>query len=286
MLALFLGFLAVTMADVACTVTETEESSELVWSFDLPGWSRAESIAVGNQWNFGIMGTGNWSYEMSFCQKTRAYMGDVSTTPEEDLLGWNFGILSSFQRVNALVNTAMGSEPVLMFNQTYTSGDTGAPCSANVSRSSVINIWCGMNGTCLGIPNTKQPQCIDYGSPNVGFCLCSIEYQKDICSGLVFNVLSNKCPDSQVVPISPVVAPLGAEPGKVAGTLSVVITVIICISFVGATIYNHTVHDKHGLSALPFYDSWCRDSSKIEAGSAQFKSVPSPTSAIGYGSVV
>lgn len=276
------------MADVACVVTEPEDSFELVWSFDLPGWSRAESIVVGNQWNFGIMGTGNWSYEMTFCQTTRVYMGDVSTTPEKDLLGWNFGTLSSFERVEPLVNNSMGSVPVLSFNQTYTGGDTGAPCSINTSRSSVINIWCGENVSCLGIPNTKQPQCIDYGSPSVGFCLCSIEYQKDICSGLVFNVLSNECPESKVVPIepfSPVVAP-STEPGKVAGILFLVLAVIICISFVGATVYNHTVHDKQGLKAFPFYDSCCRDS-RAGLGSSQYDaSVSSPNTAVGYGSVL
>jgi len=203
---------------------------------------------------------GDWSYELTFCATVRLEMGNVLNSTGL-LLGWSFGVLTTFDLVDEAPNNVMKNgvvQPIRTFVQTYNAGDWGGPCPNG--RTATVHLYCGLNNSCADVPGAGGNVCLS-GSLGNGWCLCSFGFNATLgmCNGLWFNVLSNKCPPSEpYYPDQPVPPPTTAA--LVAAIFGVLIT-LFGLCWVGGYIYNYTVHTKRGLEAVPFYDT-CTGASK------------------------
>jgi len=169
-------------------------------------------------------------------------------------MGWNFGQLSSFEIVDLTGNVTRPR-----FVQIYGNGDCGSPCPS--CRSATVNIHCGEStDTCT---KAGQPGDVCLGGTSIsgGFCLCSIKFNASMCNGLVFTLLSRKCPSFSTTPIGPNPSP-PPEPTNVAAVVIATLVGIFIACYVGGYIYNYKVHAKRGAEALPFYDTCTGASSK------------------------
>jgi len=248
---LFLLALGVSAASIPCVVESNFDSNWLeFWDFEIPQWAHVIRRYATNATNFPPM-TGIWTYEVSFCDYVRLYMGIKNeSTPS---LGWNFGILTSFLSVPA----PNPPPPVLKrFVQTYSGGDCGAPCST--CRSSTVNLYCGnSNSTCRDVPGARGAVCLS-GSISEGFCLCAVGFNSSMCDGLWLNILSRNCTGSTLVPMGDNTV---SQPPNIAAAVIASLIGVFVACYIGGYIYNYKVHTKRGAEALPFYDT-CTGSSK------------------------
>jgi len=230
------------------------------YTFDAPIWDHSMVGYVTADRNIFPM-TGLWSYELTFCGFVRLYMGNVLENTH--ILGWSFGVLTEFVSVDDVppVNVTNGGVAPLnkRFAQTYSLGDYGPPCLQG--RSATVNLYCGdATNSCSDVPGSAGALCLS-GSLVDGFCLCSFGFTAElsVCSGLWFNLLSNKCPIPKVIhPDQPIPA---EPPAELAGAIIGVLIVLVFLCFLGGYIYNYTVHTKRGAEAIPFYDT-CTGMSK------------------------
>jgi len=260
-------FLVLTLASVLsspinapCVVTrKVSESLTQKWFFDNPAWDHQSVRYVSQNHNIPPM-TGDWSFELTFCATVRLEMGNILNSTGK-LLGWSFGVLTTFdlvETVPTLKENKVAALPVRNFVQTYQAGDWGAPCPNG--RTATVNVYCGQNSTCADVPGAGGAICLG-GSLSNGFCLCSFGFNttNGMCNGLWFNILSNKCPTSEpYYPDQPVPPPTTAA--LVAAIFGVLIS-LFGLCWVGGYIYNYTVHTKRGLEAVPFHDT-CTGMSK------------------------
>lgn len=276
------------------------------WMFD--NWQKQQVFVA--QETTGVM-AGNWTYEISFCDSVKIYRGDITKDTTNNTFGWTYGFLSSFVRIESDIpyvppspssfsikkdqfsssipagvveqeNPQPATPPIighialLSFVQKYSSGDKGAPCVGNSSRSSTVNIYCGVNisqANCTALPNSNGRAACLVGNPNdeKDFCVCSVLFNATmgVCTGLVFNVLSNICPSGRAIEIIPPVSPMIpiSTGTAVAIAVAVILATIVTLHLAG-TCFN-LISGRRGLDALPCYTTCC--------GRRQYLSVPVPT---------
>jgi len=266
-LFLFFTFtLVYSQGSVPCQVlTKVSNSLMEKWDFNIPNWANTRVRYATDQYNVPPM-TGQWIYELNFCQDPRIYMGSTVNNTQ-DLLGWSYGPLSNFEVIQTITPIAPPSQPTpaptpntiprKRFVQTYSGGDSGPPCAVG-GRSAVVNLYCGDNSTSCGeVPNSPGNICLS-GTLSEGYCLCAAGFNTTLgfqgtCTSLWFNILSRSCPNFEAIHITnPTMPP--ATPNIAAAVIASLIG-IFAFCYILGYIYNYTVHTKRGAEALPFYDT-------------------------------
>jgi hypothetical protein len=68
------------------------------------------------------------------------------------------------------------------------------------------------------------------------------------------SLLSHVCVPGKLTPINP---PAPESPGGVAGTVFLVLFLILVVAFLGGALYNYFVLGSRGMAALPLYATCC-----------------------------
>jgi len=263
------------------------------YDFRVPNWENS-IVSYAYEVNGLPPMEGEYTFHYSFCNEINVYMGNVQNP--NNVFGWSYGALTTFKAydVNPPLNASHEYAAFHQFTQIYTYGDSGSPCSDRPRTASVM-IYCGMDkANCSQVKiEGVGDRCLN-GETNPGFCLCFVQYQGDVCNGLILHLLSNRCPHGKAKPITPDVPP-PTDVSRVVGITFACLGVFIMVSIIGGYIYNFTVHSKRGCQAIPFYDT-CTGKKEVvayTAGSDPTTNVtptdvtppPSGGSSSGYGSI-
>jgi len=218
-------------------------------------WQNATQSYTTSAYNVGAM-QGNFTYKINFCNTVELFMGDPASGP---VFGWNFGVLTNFDKLDVSPNTTFSNRAFREFFQEYSFGDAGAPCVNGQARSALVNLYCARNGSfgnCTSVPSAGGRASCLVGNPNTSYCLCSVQFNAStpasgLCNGLILNTLSNICPEDTPFPLVPVTPTNPVQnAGQVIGVVILVLVCLIIVFFLGGTVINCCT-GKRGISAVP-----------------------------------
>jgi len=93
--------------------------------------------------------------------------------------------------------------------------------------------------------------------------------------------MSHLCGHGQLTPINPTPSP-DDRPGGVAGTVFLVLFLLVVVLFIGGAAYNYFVLGSRGMAALPLYATCCG----VQTARPQYSSDhPTTAGGPGYGSL-
>jgi len=170
-----------------------------------------------------------WSFYLQFCDRIDGLYGNASKFEKSQWLGWNFGIMQSFTYIDEKT-----------FQQVYTNGDSGYPCTTG--RNTTVTIGCDncpSGGACY--------------NGNASYCLCEAAYDRESNPCLAELWVSLDCPSPQKPPI--IVRPKERlTVGAIVGIIFLLLVILVVVGFAGGYMYNNKVLDKTGWNAVPGYE--------------------------------
>jgi len=219
--------------------------------------------------------TGSYHFEVSFCNSVKIRSVDTG-------FGWDYGEFELFYPGDPNYVPPLNESNLVGFQQQYGFGDNGPPCPESINRQSRVDLMCDSKATCSGLPGATGPECLN-GNPDEDFCICGVIWQtvldqNPLCAGLQISLMSHVCVPGQITPV-----PSPPEtPGGVAGTVFLVLFLLVIVVFLVGAVYNFFVLGARGMAVLPLYATCCG----VQTARPQYtQEYPASNTGTGYGSL-